>query len=41
MSAVDGWSNFFGFLEFIGKIALLLACFIVKVKFEKTGVISE
>ena len=41
MSAVDGWSNFFGFLEFIGKVALLLACFIVKVKYEKTGVISE
>ena len=41
MSAVEGWANFFGFLEFLGKTVLLLACFIVKVKFEKTGVISE
>ena len=41
MSAVEGWGRFFGFLGFIGKIALLLAAFVVKVKYEKTGVIAE
>jgi hypothetical protein len=41
MSAVEGWGNFFGFLGFIGKIALLLAAFVVKVKYEKTGIIAE
>ena len=41
MSAVEGWARFFGFLGFIGKVALLLAFFVVKVKFENTGVISE
>ena len=41
MSAVEGWGRFFGFLGFIGKIALLLAAFIVKVKYEKTGIIAE
>ena len=39
--AVEGWGNFFGFLCFIGKIALLLAAFVVKVKYEKTGIIAE
>jgi hypothetical protein len=41
MSAVEGWGRFFGFLGFIGKIALLLACFVVKLKYEKTGIIAE
>ena len=41
MSAVEGWGRFFGFLGFIGKISLLLACFVVKVKYEKTGIIAE
>ena len=41
MSAVEGWGRFFGFLGFLGKIALLLASLVVKVKFEKTGVITE
>ena len=41
MSAVEGWGRFFGFLGFLGKIALLLAALVVKVKFEKTGVITE
>ena len=41
MSAVEGWGRFFGFLGFIGKITLLLACFVVKVKYEKTGIIAE
>ena len=41
MSAVEGWGRFFGFLAFIGKITLLLACFVVKVKYEKTGIIAE
>ena len=39
MSAVEGWGRFFGFLGFIGKIALLLAVFVVK--YEKTGIITE
>ena len=41
MSAVEGWANFFGFLGFIGKIALLIAAFVVKIKYEKTGIIAE
>ena len=41
MSAVEGWGRFFGFLGFLGKIALLLAAFVVKIKFEKTGIIAE
>ena len=41
MSAVEGWGRFFGFLGFLGKLALLLACFVVKVKYGKTGIIAE
>jgi len=41
MSAVEGWGRFFGFLGFLGKIALLLSVFIVKVKYEKTGLITD
>jgi hypothetical protein len=41
MSAVEGWGRFFGFLGFLGKIALLLSAFIVKVKYEKTGLITD
>ena len=41
MSAVEGWGRFFGFLGFIGKIALLLAVFIVKIKYGRTGIIAE
>ena len=41
MSAVDGWGKFFGFLGFLGKIALLLISFIIKTKFGKIGTIPE
>ena len=41
MSAVEGWARFFGFLGFLGKIALFCAVFIVKVKFQRTGFILE
>ena len=41
MSRVEGWARFFGFLGFLGKIALLCAVFIVKVKYQKTGFILE
>lgn len=41
MSAVEGWGRFFGFLGFLGKIALLFSAFIVKVKYEKTGLITD
>jgi hypothetical protein len=41
MSAVEGWGRFFGFLGFLGKIALLFSAFIVKVKYEKTGLIID
>jgi hypothetical protein len=41
MSAVEGWGRFFGFLGFLGKIALLFSAFVVKVKYEKTGLITD
>jgi hypothetical protein len=41
MSAVEGWGRFFGFLGFVGKIALLLASFVVKAKYGNTGMITE
>ena len=41
MSTVERWGGFFGFLGFLGKLALLLASLVVKVKFEKTGIITE
>ena len=41
MSAIEGWGRFFGFLGFLGKIALFIASLVVKVKFEKTGIITE
>ena len=41
MSSVDGWGKFFGFFGFLGKIALLLATFIIKKKYGKIGVITE
>ena len=41
MSRVEGWARFFGFLGFLGKIALFCAVFIVKIKYQKTGFILE
>ena len=41
MSAVDGWGKFFGFFGFLGKLALLLATFIIKTKYGKIGIITE
>lgn len=35
MSSVEGWGRFFGFLSFLGKISLLMAIFIVKVRYDK------
>jgi len=33
MSRVEGWARFFGFLGFLGKIALFCAVFVVKIKY--------
>ena len=41
MSRVEGWARFFGFLGFLGKIALFCAVFVVKIKYQKTGFILE
>ena len=41
MSRVEGWARFFGFLGFLGKIALFCAVFVVKVKYQRTGFILE
>ena len=41
MSAVEGWARFFGFLGFLGKIALFCAVFVVKIKYQNTGFILE
>ena len=41
MSKVEGWARFFGFLGFLGKLALFCAVFVVKVKYQKTGFILE
>ena len=41
MSRVEGWARFFGFLGFLGKIALFCAVFVVKIKDLKTGFILE
>lgn len=41
MSSVDGWGKFFGFFGFLGKLALLLATFIIKTKYGKIGIITE
>ena len=41
LSAVEGWGRFFGFLGFLGKLALLGASLIVKLKYEKSGIIAE
>ena len=41
MSRVEGWARFFGFLGFLGKIALFCAVFIVKIKYQKTGFFLE
>ena len=41
MSKVEGWARFFGFLGFLGKIALFCAVFVVKIKYQKTGFILE
>ena len=41
MSRVEGWARFFGFLGFLGKIALFCAVFVVKVKYQKTGFILD
>ena len=41
MSRVEGWARFFGFLGFLGKIALFCAVFVVKKKKKKTGFILE
>ena len=34
MSRVEGWARFFGFLGFLGKIALFCAVFVVKIKYQ-------
>ena len=41
MSRVEGWARFFGFLGFLGKIALFCAVFVVTIKYQKTGFILE
>ena len=41
MSAIEGWGRFFGFLGFLGKIALFIAALTVKNKYEKAGFIAE
>ena len=41
MSRVEGWARFFGFLGFLGKIALFCAVFVAKVKYQRTGFILE